>query len=341
MCAKMWRQISCTRLQLQLKATLTGGQSFRWKIVKNDDIPENNEYLGVMANILWLLRQSDSHLQYKVLGELPYTNRQRIKVAEPQRVPGDGDLLYPGKYYEDLLIMYFRLDINLEEYYSKWCEAHDHFKSTAGQFHGIRVLNQDPVENLFSFICSQNNHISRISSMVEKLCTKYGQRICEYEETAYHAFPNIESLAEKNVETDLRQNGFGYRAKYFQKSAGQIVEKGGLEWFAELEKKEYMDARSELMTLTGIGPKVADCICLMSLSHLQAIPVDTHVYQIACSYYLKKLQKSKSVTTKIYQDIGDEFKNIYGPLAGWAQTVLFCADLRQFKDGKAVKRKAE
>ncbi len=36
------------------------------------------------------------------------------------------------------------------------------------------MLRQDPVECLFEFICSSNNHISRIHGMVERLCSKYG-----------------------------------------------------------------------------------------------------------------------------------------------------------------------
>lgn len=294
-----------------------------------------------MGNILWLLRQTETHLQYQIIGELPCNNSQQIKVREPKKSDKKDDLLYPRSYYDEILTMYFRLDINLEEYYEEWCKSHEHFRSTAREFHGIRVLNQDPVENIFSFICSQNNHISRISSMVEKLCTKYGEEICDYEGTAYHAFPDVKNLAQKTVESDLRNCGFGYRAKYIQKAAEQILEKGGPEWFGELEKKEYKEARMELMSLTGIGPKVADCICLMSLNHLEAIPVDTHVYQIAGAYYLKKLPKNKSVTTKVYLEIGDEFRKIYGHLAGWAQTVLFCSDLRQFKPEKSLKRKAE
>uniref|UniRef100_A0A1B0CTL2 N-glycosylase/DNA lyase n=1 Tax=Lutzomyia longipalpis TaxID=7200 RepID=A0A1B0CTL2_LUTLO len=295
-----------------------------------------------MGNILWLLRQTDTHLQYKILGESPYTNFQRMKIPKPpEEVQSSKDLLYPVEYYEDLLAMYFRLNVDLDALYTNWCKAHNHFKTTASHFHGIRVLNQDPVENLFSFICSQNNHISRISSMVEKLCTKYGKKICDYEGNAFHAFPDVESLAQKNIESDLRSNGFGYRAKYFQKSAQQIIQKGGLIWFGKLENMDYKDARAELMSLTGIGPKVADCICLMSLNHLEAIPVDTHVYQIAGAHYLKKLPKNKSVTAKIYLEIGDEFRRIYGQEAGWAQTVLFCSDLRQFKPENAQKRKIE
>lgn len=78
--------------------------------------------------------------------------------------------------------------------------------------------------------------------------------------------------------------------------------------------------------------QVADCICLMSLNHLEAIPVDTHVLKIANEHYLTKRPQTKSMTPKLYNEIGDVFRDIYGPLAGWAQTVLFCADLTKFKD---------
>lgn len=59
----------------------------------------------------------------------------------------------------------------------------------------------------------------------------------------------------------------------------------------------------------------------MSLNHLQAIPVDTHIYQIARRLYMPKLPDKKTVTEKNYNEIGDYFRNLYGPLAGWAHTV--------------------
>lgn len=78
--------------------------------------------------------------------------------------------------------------------------------------------------------------------------------------------------------------------------------------------------------------QVADCICLMSLNHLEAIPVDTHVLKIALENYLPKGRQIKSMTPKLYNEIGDAFRDVYGSLAGWAQTVLFCADLVKFKE---------
>lgn len=70
----------------------------------------------------------------------------------------------------------------------------------------------------------------------------------------------------------------------------------------------------------------------MSLNHLEAIPVDTHVLKIATEYYLSHAPQTKSMTPKLYAEIGDAFRDVYGPLAGWAQTVLFCADLAKFKE---------
>lgn len=131
-----------------------------------------------MANCVWQLQQTDDKLLYRVLGELKtkefdkYFNEVRIKIPVQKRPPSskkskktapdtDFQLGYTAEYYESLLRAYFRLDINLSDCYEKWNLAHSHFNREAGKFYAIRVLDQDPVENLFSFVCSQNNHISR------------------------------------------------------------------------------------------------------------------------------------------------------------------------------------
>lgn len=76
-----------------------------------------------------------------------------------------------------------------------------------------------------------------------------------------------------------------------------------------------------VITRYHIIPQVADCICLMSLNHLEALPVDTHVYQIAAQNYLPHLRGKKNVTEKMYTEIGDHFRILYGDMAGWAHTV--------------------
>lgn len=305
---------------------------FRWK--RHAHIAD--AWIGVMGNCLWLLHQNDTHLRFQVLGELPSssskTDADELKPTARKR-KNSAKLLRSDDFYRNLLHRYFRLDHRLHDHYTHWREAHPHFRTEAGRFPAIRQLDQDPVENLFSFICSQNNHIARISTLVESLCTLYGPKICDHEGHAYHAFPACETLAQPAVEAALREAKFGYRAKFIQQSAGQIVERGGTEWFGRLRALPYAEARAELTQLSGIGPKVADCICLMSLNHLEAIPVDTHVYQIAAQHYMPSLSAScKSITPKIYATIGERFREVYGPLAGWAQTVLFCADLAKFRE---------
>lgn len=60
---------------------------------------------------------------------------------------------------------------------------------------GVRMLRQDPTECLFSFICTSNNHISRIQGMVERLCQALGAPLCQLDQTSYHNFPSLSALA--------------------------------------------------------------------------------------------------------------------------------------------------
>lgn len=177
--------------------------------------------------------------------------------------------------------------------------------------------------------------------MVEKLSRLFGEKICVVDDTEYYDFPTIDALAKSNVESTLRKEGFGYRAAYISKSAEKLVTLGGRQWLKDLEKESgatYESARESLMSLPGIGPKVADCICLMSLGHLEAIPVDTHIFQIACSNYTPHLSKQKSVTPKIHQEVSSHLRELWGPLAGWAQAIVFCVKINSTDRYKSQKR---
>ena len=60
---------------------------------------------------------------------------------------------------------------------------------------------------------------------------------------------------------------------------------------------------------------------LFCLDKTDSIPVDTHVWQIAARDYMPKLNQAKSLTDKLYEEIGDHFRNLWGPYAGWAHSV--------------------
>ncbi|KAJ3045516.1 8-oxoguanine glycosylase ogg1 [Rhizophlyctis rosea] len=254
-----------------------------------------------------------------------------------------------GKEYEDdvrsILRDYFQLDVRLADLYKSWGDDVN-FKKKAANLSGIRILRQDPAETTLTFICTSNNNIARITGMIASICSTYGTHIGTLPPTSssspplkFYTFPTISSLTDPSVEAKLRQLGFGYRAKYIyqtarliQESAGKEKAKSAEDWVSSFRDKTYEDCREALMQFSGVGPKVADCICLMAMDQKGAIPVDTHVWQIAKrDYGLKTLTSSKTLTPAHYKAIGDRFREIFGEYAGWAHSVLFTADLKQFE----------
>lgn len=184
----------------------------------------------------------------------------------------------------------------------------------------------------------------------------YGPLIGHIGDAPFHDFPEPEALLGAEVESQLRNLGFGYRAKYIAKTA-QIVAGKPHGWLnalrspdspafpsatnKELAKggssKTYKEAHKELLELSGVGPKVADCVCLMGLGWSEAVPIDTHVWQIAQRDYKFGKGKAKTFSLSLYDTVGDFFRDIWGKEAGWAHSVLFTADLRAFSDRTAQK----
>ena len=111
--------------------------------------------------------------------------------------------------------------------------------------------------------------------MVGNLCAMWGKELGEVDGVQYRDFPPPGKLSGDGVEQKLRELGFGYRAKYIA-AAAKIVDERGEGWLEGLRKIEYRDAHEALLELPGVGPKVADCVCLMSLDKAEAVPVDTH-----------------------------------------------------------------
>lgn len=78
--------------------------------------------------------------------------------------------------------------------------------------------------------------------------------------------------------------------------------------------------QSELLQCPGVGRKVADCVALFSLDQRQAIPVDTHVWDIAVRDYEPALRTAKSLTPHVYEAVGDIFRSKFGESAGWVSS---------------------
>ncbi len=99
----------------------------------------------------------------------------------------------------------------------------------------------------------------------------------------------------------------------------------------------YRTAHEALLKLQGVGPKVADCVCLMGLGWGEAVPVDTHVWQIAQRDYKFGKGKHGSLTKATYDAVANHFRQLWGKEAGWAHSVLFTADLRAFSEKLTAK----
>nr|XP_057907589.1 N-glycosylase/DNA lyase [Doryrhamphus excisus] len=335
---KVWKSIACEKSGLRLDLTLACGQSFRWRETSE------GHWTGVFGGRVWTLTQTEDTLWYHVYdknGGVSHSeeNKPQMKlggiVKKEEKESVSVTIQNDDEEEEAMLRDYFQLNVNLEDLYRKWGAADPHFKKIADIFTGVRMIRQDPTECLFSFICTSNNHISRIQGMVERLCQARGDLLCQLDQTYYYDFPSLSALADSSVEACLRELGFGYRARFLQNSAKQILDNHGPNWLEGLRNVPYVEARDALRALPGVGTKVADCVCLMSLDKADAVPIDTHVWQIAKrDYKYTTVNEPKSITEKLHKDIGDFFRKLWGPYAGWAQSVLFCADLKKFQNLK-------
>ncbi len=187
------------------------------------------------------------------------------------------------------------------------CAAYPIAQRAMNLLPGMRVLNQPAWEVLISFILSANNNVLRIRQLTEKLAASCGKE---------GAFPTPERLSESQ-ESDLRAIGCGYRAPYLIKTAQLVCEGFPLETLSSLT---YDEAHALLLTLPGVGDKVADCVQLFGTGHSEAFPVDIWVERLMKCWFLPEARSKKEIRTKAHE--------MFGMNAGIVQQSLFhCARL--------------
>ena len=178
-------------------------------------------------------------------------------------------------------------------------------------FRGMRILNQAVWECLASFILSQNNNVPRIKGIIRTISAQFGEKIT-LDDSVDYAFPTPQALAEAGVEA-LHDCRLGYRAPYLW-TVSSAVAAGEFDPEA-LKSMPYAEAKRELMRFKGIGEKVADCICLFSLGHVQALPIDVWVKRIIEQLYLKRQASIREI-----RQFAEDY---FGEYLGYAQQYLF------------------
>jgi N-glycosylase/DNA lyase len=284
------------------------GQVFLWEPVPSEPSPT---YLGVVGRSVVAVRAKGSP---SGLAEVAVLCGPAD--AEAAAVHAAGEFL--------------RADCDMRSLYSEWSAADKSMATIAERMPGHRVLRQDPWECLVSFICSSNNNIARISQLLRRVRDTFGEPLGEVGERTMRAFPRATTLAAVPEER-FRELGLGYRAKYVVGTASKVVELGGDSWLEGLRSQSREEVTRALLELPGVGPKVADCVALFSLDQPGCIPVDTHVWAIACRDMDPTLRETKSLTPRVYERVGALFRDRYGPRAGWAHALLFAAELPSFR----------
>ena len=183
---------------------------------------------------------------------------------------------------EETFRAYLDLDTSYADILSRIDPADACLTEAAGQGRGIRILRQDPWETLISFIISQNKNIPAIRRCVERLAEAAGEEHLDGRGRPYHAFPGpgaVLSLGEKG----LRACALGYRAPYVLSAARRVAE-GALSLSA-LQRAPWPEARLALLSLDGVGEKVAGCVALFGLHQLNAFPVDVWIRRVLSEHY--------------------------------------------------------
>jgi N-glycosylase/DNA lyase len=189
-------------------------------------------------------------------------------------------------------------------------------------FRGLRILRQPFGETLLGFLCSATKQIVQIKQMLALLAERHGAPLLQPQvqnpklKTAAtagpHRLPTWTELA-KIPEAELRACLLGFRARYIAETARFLANHPA--WLEETETLPYATAKERLITLPGVGEKVADCVLLFGAGRLEAFPVDVWILKTMARRY--ELDDWKPAPLAQFGRVH------FGPLAGLAQQYLF------------------
>lgn len=258
------------------------GQCFRWN--KED----NGSYTGIFSDCVLNVEKSND--------KIIFTGNENTT--------------------EEKINYYFDLNRDYSTIKNKLSKVDNNLLEATGYGSGIRILNQDLWETIISFIISANNNIPRIKGIIERMSKQYGKEI-KYNGKSYYTFPTAKELSKATVE-DLKKLGLGFRDVRVYETTQMIYSKEfDLEELYSLDTKK---AQEKLLTLSGVGPKVADCILLFStLKRFDVFPIDVWVRRVMNDLYIHD-EDEKKINKKEIRKIADEK---FGTLEGLAQQYLF------------------
>jgi N-glycosylase/DNA lyase len=227
---------------------------------------------------------------------------------------------------EALIVRYFGLDDDLEKIRAS-IGRDVHIRKALRAFWGLRLIRQEPWECLISYICATYKNIPAIRRMLLQLSRRFGEKTI-FDGCEFFTFPTPGKLACAS-EKILAACGLGYRARYVRLTSKRVFEEDfKLEGLRQLS---YEEAKKQLCSLEGVGPKVADCVLLFSLGKTEAFPVDRWVERVILNHYAQRLPRElaekladkKGLTNSDYALINEFGRQYFGVYAGYAQEYLY------------------
>ncbi len=233
---------------------------------------------------------------YIVNGENVFKVRQNRNILEFDGI-SKNDLIY-----------FFSLDEDLRDVLGKVDDKH--LLLAIEKYWGLHLLRQDLWQCIIGFVCSSASNIPKIQKNLRLIAEFFGSKV-EFDGKEFYTFPCFEDIDDYDKLVEAKT---GYRAKFIYDICQRFREEPEL--LAEIREADYVKAKSLLMSLSGIGSKVADCICLFGLGKKQAFPIDTWVKQIIEKLYLKRNAKN-------LKEIEEFIENYFKGHKGLKQQYLF------------------
>lgn len=285
-------QLDTSAVPFSLEHTLRCGQLFRWE--KFD-----GWWYGIAEDKVVKIRQ--------IAGKLIFQ-------------------MFPGKTTAAFIKNYFRFDDNLPSILSH-IGKDEHIKGAIQRCYGLRISQQEPWECLISYICATFKSIPAIKNMIFNLSKRFGKKII-FDGHDFYTFPKPKDLAKASLE-GMRSCKLGFRADRVLETS-KILDREEIN-LENLKKIDYEGARQKLLSLPGVGRKVADCVLLFSLDKLEAFPVDIWMKRAILGFYssyfehsfIERVSKKRSITSREYETISSFGRKYFGKYAGYAQEYLF------------------